>query len=108
MRRAGHPTRLGCYRAESTHFSAACPAYGQTAVACWQFHRDARGNLGEVIHVSANPKYGSEKKGAPTNYYLTVAPSPIRVARPFAHCFSGLRSRRIQCCTLPGSVAAIN
>jgi Pyruvate/2-oxoacid:ferredoxin oxidoreductase gamma subunit len=27
----------------------------------------------------ANPKYGSEKKGAPTNYYLTVAPSPIKV-----------------------------
>jgi len=27
----------------------------------------------------ANPKYGSEKKGAPTNYYLTVAPSQIKV-----------------------------
>ena len=27
----------------------------------------------------ANPKYGSEKKGAPTNYYLTVAPEPIKV-----------------------------
>ena len=27
----------------------------------------------------ANPKYGSEKKGAPTNYYLTVAPERIRV-----------------------------
>jgi pyruvate-ferredoxin/flavodoxin oxidoreductase len=27
----------------------------------------------------ANPKYGSEKKGAPTNYYLTVAPQRIKV-----------------------------
>ena len=27
----------------------------------------------------ANPKYGSEKKGAPTNYYLTVAPDIIKV-----------------------------
>jgi hypothetical protein len=24
---------------------AVCPAYGQHAVACWQFFRDARGNL---------------------------------------------------------------
>jgi hypothetical protein len=24
---------------------AACPAYGQSTVPCWQFHRDARGNL---------------------------------------------------------------
>jgi pyruvate-ferredoxin/flavodoxin oxidoreductase len=31
------------------------------------------------LHVMANPKYGSEKKGAPTNYYLTVAPEKIRV-----------------------------
>ena len=27
---------------------------------------DELGNPEEVIHVSANPKYGSEKKGAPT------------------------------------------
>ena len=27
----------------------------------------------------ANPKYGSEKKGAPTNYYLTVAREQIKV-----------------------------
>src|ERR1017187_1630335 len=40
---------------------------------------DADGFLVERIHVMANPKYGSEKKGAPTNYYLTVAPSPIKV-----------------------------
>jgi len=30
-------------------------------------------------HVKANPKYGSEKKGQPTTYYLAVAPEPIRV-----------------------------
>jgi pyruvate-ferredoxin/flavodoxin oxidoreductase len=32
-----------------------------------------------TLHVMANPKYGSEKKGAPTNYYLVVAPERIRV-----------------------------
>ena len=40
---------------------------------------DADGFLVEKLFVMANPKYGSEKKGAPTNYYLTVAPSPIKV-----------------------------
>ena len=30
-------------------------------------------------HVKANPKYGSEKKGQPTTYYLSAAPEPIRV-----------------------------
>jgi pyruvate-ferredoxin/flavodoxin oxidoreductase len=40
---------------------------------------DADGGLVEKLFVMANPKYGSEKKGAPTNYYLTVAPSPIKV-----------------------------
>jgi pyruvate-ferredoxin/flavodoxin oxidoreductase len=40
---------------------------------------DADGFLHEKLYVMANPKYGSEKKGAPTNYYLTVAPSPIKV-----------------------------
>jgi pyruvate-ferredoxin/flavodoxin oxidoreductase len=33
----------------------------------------------EALHISANPKYGSEKKGAPTNYFLAVAPERIRV-----------------------------
>ncbi|MBL1217453.1 MAG: oxidoreductase [Planctomycetes bacterium] len=32
----------------------------------------------EALHVSANPKYGSEKKGAPTNYFLVAAPKRIR------------------------------
>ncbi|MFM1851222.1 MAG: hypothetical protein RIS54_906 [Verrucomicrobiota bacterium] len=40
---------------------------------------DAEGFLKDKLFVMANPKYGSEKKGAPTNYYLTVAPSRIKV-----------------------------
>ncbi len=31
------------------------------------------------MHVQAFPKYGSEKKGLPTNYYLTLAPEHIRL-----------------------------
>jgi len=30
--------------------------------------------------IKANPKYGSEKKGQPTTYYLSAAPEPIRVS----------------------------
>jgi pyruvate-ferredoxin/flavodoxin oxidoreductase len=30
-------------------------------------------------YIKANPKYGSEKKGQPTTYYLSAAPEPIRV-----------------------------
>ena len=41
--------------------------------------READGFLIEKLYVMANPKYGSEKKGAPTNYYLTVAPEQIKV-----------------------------
>src|SRR5436190_600699 len=40
---------------------------------------DDEGRLMEKLFVMANPKYGSEKKGAPTNYYLVVAPERIRV-----------------------------
>jgi pyruvate-ferredoxin/flavodoxin oxidoreductase len=40
---------------------------------------DDFGRRKEVLHVSANPKYGSEKKGAPTSYFLTVAPERVRV-----------------------------
>ena len=40
---------------------------------------DEDGRLKEKLFIMANPKYGSEKKGAPTNYYLTVAPAPIKV-----------------------------
>ena len=35
--------------------------------------KDELGNPKEVIHVSANPKYGSEKKGAPTSYFMVAA-----------------------------------
>jgi len=37
--------------------------------------------VGEVFgkQVQAYPRYGSEKKGLPTTYYLTVADAPIRV-----------------------------
>src|SRR5215475_9607477 len=41
--------------------------------------RDETGQLKEKLFIMANPKYGSEKKGAPTNYYLTVAPEQIKV-----------------------------
>ncbi|MGB5350577.1 MAG: 2-oxoacid:acceptor oxidoreductase family protein, partial [Polyangiales bacterium] len=30
-------------------------------------------------HMKANPKYGSEKKGQPTTYYLSAAPEPIKI-----------------------------
>ncbi|UCG74112.1 MAG: 2-oxoacid:acceptor oxidoreductase family protein, partial [Chromatiales bacterium] len=30
-------------------------------------------------HIKANPKYGSEKKGQPTTFYLSAAPEPIKV-----------------------------
>ena len=46
---------------------------------------DEGGQLKEVIHVSANPKYGSEKKGAPTSYFLVVAPERIRVNCDLRH-----------------------
>jgi pyruvate-ferredoxin/flavodoxin oxidoreductase len=47
--------------------------------------KQADGSLEEVLHVSANPKYGSEKKGAPTNYFLVVAPERIRVNCDLRH-----------------------
>jgi pyruvate-ferredoxin/flavodoxin oxidoreductase len=36
--------------------------------------------VGELFdkHVQAYPRYGSEKKGLPTTYYLTIADGPIR------------------------------
>ena len=47
--------------------------------------RDEFGRLAEKVHVSANPKYGSEKKGAPTEYFLVVAPERIRVNCDLRH-----------------------
>ncbi|MDK9713223.1 MAG: 2-oxoacid:acceptor oxidoreductase family protein [Sulfuritalea sp.] len=34
--------------------------------------------------IKANPKYGSEKKGQPTTYYLSAAPEPIRINCEYA------------------------
>ncbi len=31
------------------------------------------------MHSKAAPKYGSEKSGAPTNYYITLSPEPVLV-----------------------------
>jgi pyruvate-ferredoxin/flavodoxin oxidoreductase len=47
--------------------------------------RDVLGNPKEVIHVSANPKYGSEKKGAPTAYFMVAAKERIRVNCDLRH-----------------------
>jgi len=43
--------------------------------------------LGDLFHlkVQAYPLYGSEKKGLPTTYYLTVAERPIRSHSELAH-----------------------
>ncbi|MBI2467679.1 MAG: 2-oxoacid:acceptor oxidoreductase family protein [Candidatus Rokubacteria bacterium] len=43
--------------------------------------------LGDLFHlrVQAYPLYGSEKKGLPTTYYLTVADGPIRTHSELAH-----------------------
>src|SRR5450631_1667825 len=46
---------------------------------------DEFGNPKEIIHVSANPKYGSEKKGAPTAYFMAAAPKRIRVNCDLRH-----------------------
>jgi pyruvate-ferredoxin/flavodoxin oxidoreductase len=47
--------------------------------------KDEYGNPKEIIHVSANPKYGSEKKGAPTSYFMVAAPDRIRVNCDLRH-----------------------
>lgn len=48
-------------------------------------NRDFPGEDRQLLHVSANPKYGSEKKGAPTNYFLTAASERIRVNCDLRH-----------------------
>lgn len=45
--------------------------------------KDKKGE--EIIHISANPKYGSEKKGAPTNYFLVAADERVRVNCDLKH-----------------------
>lgn len=37
------------------------------------------------LHIKANPKYGSEKKGQPTTFYATLARQPIRVNCELRH-----------------------
>jgi pyruvate-ferredoxin/flavodoxin oxidoreductase len=37
------------------------------------------------LHVKANPKYGSEKKGQPTTFYATFAKEPIRLNCELRH-----------------------
>jgi len=37
------------------------------------------------LHVKANPKYGSEKKGQPTTFYATFAREPIRLNCELRH-----------------------
>ncbi len=37
------------------------------------------------FEIKANPKYGSEKKGQPTTYYLSAAPEPIRVSCEYVY-----------------------
>jgi len=47
-----------------------------------KYHTDEHS---QVMHISANPKYGSEKKGAPTNYFLVAAREKIRVNCDLLH-----------------------
>ena len=37
------------------------------------------------LHIKANPKYGSEKKGQPTTFYATLAPESIRLNAELKH-----------------------
>ncbi len=46
---------------------------------------DPYGRIEEKIHISSNPKYGSEKKGSPTSYFLVAAPERIRVNCDLRH-----------------------
>ena len=55
------------------------------AIAERKGERDRFGQMREALHVSANPRYGSEKKGAPTAYFLVVAPKRIRVNCDLQH-----------------------
>ncbi|HSR42336.1 MAG TPA: 2-oxoacid:acceptor oxidoreductase family protein, partial [Longimicrobiales bacterium] len=37
------------------------------------------------LHVKANPKYGSEKKGQPTTFYATMSREPVRLNAELKH-----------------------
>ncbi len=45
------------------------------------------------LQVQAYPRYGSEKKGLPTTYYLTIAERADPPARRVAHASTSCRSR---------------
>ena len=47
--------------------------------------RDENGDLKDVVDIAANAKYGSEKKGAPTNYFVVAAPDRIRTNCDLRH-----------------------
>jgi pyruvate-ferredoxin/flavodoxin oxidoreductase len=49
------------------------------------FSKHKKSDDEEVVHISANPKYGSEKKGAPTNYFLVAARERVRVNCDLKH-----------------------
>ncbi len=49
------------------------------ALGAYVGERDQVAGGESVIQISANPKYGSEKKGAPTNYFLVAAGERVRV-----------------------------
>ncbi len=49
------------------------------------FSKHKKNEKDEVVFISANPKYGSEKKGAPTNYFLVAARERIRVNCDLLH-----------------------
>jgi hypothetical protein len=53
-------------------------------------------------NIKANPKYGSEKKGQPTTYYLSAAPEPIRITCEYAATLMFLST--IYCCEALGKV----
>ncbi len=37
------------------------------------------------LHIKANPKYGSEKKGQPTTFFATLSPDPVRINAELKH-----------------------
>jgi len=41
--------------------------------------------LDENCHITANPLYGSEKKNAPTKFFLAMAPEPIKMMCELKH-----------------------
>ena len=58
--------------------SASTPIGGYGTIATGKLLTDIlAGVLG--LHSKSAPKYGSEKSGAPTNFYITLSPEPIKI-----------------------------